>query len=100
MFTYKEYEEILDAGYPTIPPSYGEVEKKLEIELLKFTLDKIIREYLVDQEGLSAKTLSWKLKKVLAFDFDVEEITNTHYKIFVPDGTEKVCIEVEIKTSK
>lgn len=96
MFTYKVIEEKKDGGYPIIPPSYIEVEKNLEVELMKEALLKIINsEYFIEMP-LSAIMIEWHLRKIFSFDFTLEQKNDIDYIITIPNGIENMKIDFSI----
>ncbi|MEO6305063.1 MAG: hypothetical protein ABIP51_18035 [Bacteroidia bacterium] len=89
MFTYKELERSSPSeAHPEL------VIKKLEVELLKFALNKIFSEQIFDK--IEVENLRWQLKQLFSFEIKVDEISLNTFKFYLKNGDEIISLDLNI----
>lgn len=97
MLKYKVYEE--EDGYPSIPPSFVEKEKTLEIELVKEAVEVFTRTILFEEAEISGKRIEWYLQSIFKFELTVKELEPNSFEIYVPCGDEVKIISFKISNN-
>lgn len=100
MFTYKETVEKLDGGYPSIPPSFELVEKRLEVVLVKQALNAYCMENMFNSTSLDIINIKWFLSKLFVFEIEIKEGKDENsFSCLMQDGTEQIVLDIAITHS-